>query len=229
MKNIFAMIWVLIVLTISANAASLFNPAKKVQDIVEKPEHAPELPNPTETLPERIALYWENTTEPHPERIPWSDELISLLSKDFDLYDKASDFKEICPKYNSLGKNLKLKSLGEFMVGLAYYESSFKPTQESVDVGTKYDKGSWSVGLYQMSANDNSAKFVGASYEDLKKPIPNIRVAMEQMKRQMKNRNKFLLDKSDSMRYWAIILKNGKYQKIKEIAARVQKQVPACK
>lgn len=187
----------------------------------------PPVESGNEALPD-ISLYWENTTSPRPERKTWSQTLIAGFNEDLELYSSASDVTEFCPKYKSLSRNDKLKALGEFMVALAYYESGFNPKTESVDVGKPNDKGSWSVGLYQMSANDNSAKQVGVTYEKLKDPHLNILVAMIQLKKQISLRGKFFLDNSDSMRYWAPTLRNNKYSKIPEIKARVLKHAPKC-
>lgn len=176
----------------------------------------------------RIPLYWENTTEAHPERTAWSDALIAGFSADFDLYSKAKDITEICPKYHALEKQDKLKALGEFWVAVAYFESGFNPKSESVDVGTKTDKGSWSVGLYQLSSNDNSSKELSGSYEKLKDPIFNIKVSLFQIKKQVSKRNVFFLPNHDSMRYWAVILKGNRYSQIPNVLARVKKHAPKC-
>lgn len=186
------------------------------------------VPGAVAVEPPQIALYWENTTEPHPERASWSKVVIAGFNADLEMYGNASDITEICPKFKSLSNNDRLKALGEFMVALFYYESGFNPRSESVDVGKPNDKGSWSVGLGQMSANDSSAKEVGVSYEELKDPHLNILVVMIQLKKQIEKRNKFLLDNTDSMRYWAIILKGNKYNKIPDVKARVLKYAPKC-
>ena len=225
MKKLLIASWLFIVFAVSANAASLFNPSKKVEAPVEVQEP---VTTPTPVQPEeRIALYWENTTEPHPERAVWSDVLIAGLKEYKTTFDIAAH--EFCPKYATLNNAQQLKALGEFSVALAYYESGFNPKSNSVDVGTKGDKGSWSVGLYQLSANDNSAKKFGMTFEKLQEPTLNIMVYIEQMQKQVKLRKKFFLDNSDSMRYWAVALYNNRYSKIPEIKTRVLKHAPFCK
>lgn len=182
-------------------------------------------PVPVEESIARIELSWEVKAE----RVAWSEQIISNFKKDFDVFSSATDVLEICPKFKSLTKDHQLKAFGEFWVAVAYHESAYKPTQESVDVGSKNDKGSWSVGLYQMSSNDNSAKDLGVSYEMLKNPIHNINVAMLQLKKQVSKRGKFYLQNSDSMRYWAVILKGNRYSQISDINSRVLKNAPFCK
>lgn len=182
----------------------------------------------TATSLERIALYWENTTEPRPERKPWSDLIISTLHQDLALYDAAKDITEVCPKYHSLSRDKKLKAMGEFWVATAKHESNFNPTTNSVDVGKKEDLGSYSVGLFQMSANDNSCKKYGLTFTTLKDPLNNINCAMEQMRKQLAKEKLLFLPNSSSMRYWAVLLKGNKYSQIPDIKARVKKYSPAC-
>lgn len=190
---------------------------------------------PVAPKPERIALSWEAVPAKHwkdgkmyygkPE---WSDLIVNTFKKDLALYSGASDVVQICPRFHSLSEKEKLHALGEFWVAVAYHESNYKPTDESVDVGTQGDKGSWSVGLYQMSANDTSAKEVKVTYEMLKEGEPNILVAMTQLKKQITKKNAFFLQRFDPMRYWAVILLNGKYQKIDDIKSRVKKNAAYC-
>ena len=135
----------------------------------------------------RIPLYWENTTAPHPERKPWTDAIHTNTDKYFTMYDSAKDATRFCPKYKSLSVDLKKKAIGELLVAIAFYESGYNPKSEAVDVGTKNDKGSWSVGLYQMSGNDGAAKALKVDYLGLKDPVKNINVAMYQFNTQIKN------------------------------------------
>jgi hypothetical protein len=180
------------------------------------------------TVVDRIPLYWENTTEAHPERKAWSDELITLFDKDFETFSKGRDITEFCPKFHSLSRDLKLKAFGEFMVAMAYYESGFNPKSSSVDVGTVSNRNSYSDGLYQLSGTDNSAKKFNCDYKCLQDPVMNIKVAMEQLRKQLDLRGKFYLDNSDSMRYWAVALVKNKYSKIPQINERVKKYAKAC-
>lgn len=178
---------------------------------------------------ERIALWWENTSAHHPERKVWSDLLTANISSNLSLYSEAKDIAEICPKYFSLSDVQKVKAIGEFYVALAYNESGFKVDSNSVDVGNKTDKSTWSVGLYQLSASDKSAKAFKATFDTLKDPLTNISVATEQMKSQLKTCGELILPNASKCRYWAIILEGNKYQKISDVKSRVLKYAPACK
>ena len=176
----------------------------------------------------RVPLYWENTTSKHDERIVWSDTLISEIDKNFSVFDSPTDVIKFCPKFNSLKKDQKLKAVGEFFVSIALYESGFNPDSSSVDVGTQSDKGSWSVGLFQMSGNDSSAKVFKADYLLLKNPITNIKVAVEQMRRQLASEKLYILPNSNKMRYWATILDGNKYSKLTDIVNLIKKNQPLC-
>ena len=223
--------WISLILTVLFLVSCSTAPVTKTE-VGPSPVTAPAEKQETtkEALPagERISLYWENTTEPHPERMPWSNALLAGFGDDFELFSSAKDVTEFCPKFHSLDKTGKLKALGEFWVAVAYFESGFNPKSESVDVGTKSDKGSWSVGLYQLSGNDNSSKELGGSYEKLKDPVFNIKVSLVQLKKQVSKRGLFFLPNHDSMRYWAVILKNNRYSQIQNVVARVKKHAPKC-
>lgn len=232
MKNkvyLYAIAWVVFVFTVAyfdANGASIFNPSKKSDS--QKQETTVLPPIVVEHPGERISLYWENTTEPHPERAPWTDALIRNIDENFDLFASASDITRICPKFHSITDKQKTWAIGEFWVALSYYESGFKPAQESQDVGTKTNKDTWSVGLYQMSVVDVSSRNLKVSYQMLKDPIHNINVSMEQLKIQITKTNLFILPNSSKYKYWAIILDGNKYQKIQHVLNRVKKSAPFC-
>lgn len=168
-------------------------------------------------------LYWENTSEPHPERKSWSNLLSSLIDQNLEVYNKALDIKDLYLRYGELERKEKIKVIAEFWVALCYFECGFNPGSYSVDVGTKDDRGSWSCGLFQMSANDSSAQKFHASFETLKDPLVNIQVAHEQMMRQIKKTGRIFLPNENPNRYWATILIGNRYSQIKEIRERVIK------
>lgn len=175
----------------------------------------------------RIALKWEATDKPHPERAEWSDALTALIRQNLATYDKAADITKICPKYKDLSESGKIKAIGEFWVALSYFESGYSPTSASVDVGTADDKDTWSVGLFQMSVVDqaNYKLPFGYKYADLLKPIPNITLAHAVMMKQIQNKSSILLK---SGVYWAPLKIGGKYDHIDEIIARVKANAKEC-
>ena len=219
------------------------------------------------TTPARIALSWENTTEPHPERKPWSDLITAHLQKNINIYNQATDIAEFCPKFKTLNDPPKVKALGELIVAMIYYESGYKPTSwmaEKFIEGYKitkdpktgaeiktpiYRKDSVtgvqvkSEGLFQLSYSDipnygSLLKGCGIDWSkdklldqnDPKKtmfnPLFNLECGMRILTNQVKNKKAIGLEKGV---YWAVIRKGGKFTRIPQIAARVQKNAPGCK
>lgn len=163
------------------------------------------------------------------ERAPWSEKWTGLISKNLQTYEQARDLDRICPNFKLLSNDDKTKVIAEFFVALAYYESGFKPTAQSVDVGRPGDKDSWSVGLYQLSVRD-SVNRNGPQYnfDQLTLPLPNIELAHLQMLSQIKKCGKFILPNSSKCRYWAVILDDNTYSKIDKILARLWQKAPFC-
>lgn len=189
-------------------------------------ENAPPLSEKPEATTS-VSLSWENTTEAHPERKPWSEALIKSLNENWAVFDSAKDIQTFCPKYKSLDKAGRLKAWGELWVGLAYYESGYNPKSASVDVGTKGDKNTWSIGLFQMSVVDqeNYKIPMGYDYNDLITPEPNIKLATAIMARQIKNRGVIVVSSSP---YWSTLY-HGRYDNVDDIADRVKAKAPGCK
>lgn len=177
-----------------------------------------------------IALSWENTTAPHPERAPWSDALLGFIDAKFNTFDKAKDINKFCPKYSTLNHNQKLTVWGELFVALAYYESGYDPKSTSVDVGHKEDKNTWSVGLLQMSYTDikNYSFKMNYKFEDLLKAEPNLDLGTAVMARQIEKVGTVLIGPSRASLYWATLHPTGKYDKSSSIIARVQKNTKVC-
>lgn len=172
------------------------------------------------------ALSWENTTQPHPERKPWSIILIDEISENFEILDKAKDIKFFCPKYESLGKDLKLQAWGEFFVALSYYESAYDPKNYSVDVGDPSDKRTYSTGLWQVSASDIenynlSKKLPAYTFQDLLTIEPNAKLTLALMSRQIE-KNGLIVQPLFKNVYWATLYR-GRYDEIDQIANRVKK------
>lgn len=181
-------------------------------------------PKPAMTL---YALSWENTTEPHPERVAWSYILLDQIKLRFDSLNKAKDMNVFCPKYSTLSDNQKIRVWGEFFVALAYYESAWHPTQSSVDVGDEGDYSTYSTGLWQVSAIDREAynlekEIPYFSYSELKSVEPNAKLALALMAKQINEQNLICVS---SRVYWSTLSCKvyHPYSEIERIANRVQK------
>lgn len=213
------------------------------------PEPVPQL-SPTPVIKERISLYWEDTTEPHPERKEWTDALVKSIRSNIETYDKAKDIGEFCPNYHSLNEDQKIKALGELWVAITFYESTFNPKVFARECrktkcvyrggcqyhpefgycmkgGHKLDGGIViSRGLEQISLE--SAQGAGCSEmkvpNDLHDPIKNLRCADHIMSKQI-NRAGLITAK---LNYWAVVMSGGGNSRIPEIKARVLKNAPMC-
>lgn len=182
-------------------------------------------PKGLEPEPQRVSLSWESK----PNREAWSDKTSELLKANLGLYDDAIDIVRVCPSFRTLSEHQKIKALGEFWVAKAYYESGFNPANQNVDVGTKENKDSWSIGLYQVSVRDlPNRQTTKYTFEELLTPLPNIILAHEIMRRQLSNHRQIFLPNSHKARYWAVILIGNKYEKITQILDRVHKNAPFC-
>lgn len=184
-------------------------------------------PSPIQQEAPFIPLSWEKTSEAHPERKPWSEALSEAIEAHLPIYEKAKDVVFFCPKFEKLSRMEKIKALGDIFVGLAYYESGFNPKSQSVDVGTKNNKDSWSVGLFSMSVTDidNYNLDFPYQFDDLIQPIPNIELAEAIMSIQVKKQGAFMVTKSV---YWAPLKPGGKYDKTNKIKVWVLKYNSKC-
>ena len=161
----------------------------------------------------------------------WSEHVEGLIRTNLASFDKASDITKIRSDWFSLTENQKVMVLGQFFKALAYYESGYNPLSESVDVGTKGNKETWSVGLLQLSGVDqkNLGLAVGYDYEGLKNPFNNLTQGIAIMVNQIAKRGKILIpnnEKGNPSKYWATLSPGNKYDKSEKIIAAAQIQFP---
>lgn len=158
----------------------------------------------------------------------WDEVLNRLLYSNLDNFDKAKDIEVIRKDWFSLSEEQKVKVLTAFIKTLAYYESGYDPLCESVDVGTKGNKETWSVGLLQLSGVDKSnlGLPVGFDYEGLKNPENNIIQGIAIMVNQINKRGKIIIPKSEKGNpgvYWATLNTGNRYDKTDLILKEVHK------
>lgn len=175
-------------------------------------------PKPVEI--QEYHLSWEVN---HPERAAWTKELCSIIEDNIGVYESAQDLTFFIPDYKKKAHKDQVKAIAEIFVATAYYESSWNPKSQSVDVGVASNKDTWSVGLFQMSVVDqkNYGLSMGYSFDDLITAIPNIKLAMAVMQKQILKKGKIVVDKGP---YWAVLYR-GKYSKVDEIKTRVLKAI----
>lgn len=199
-----------------SNLAKVFTP------IPEKPVFTP--PPEVPAVPGiKAKLSWEKN---HPERQEWSLKVFNFFFRPqiLETIAKATDITAIRPDYHSLSSEQKATVLSELISAMSYYESGWNPKSESVDVGTKGDKNTWSVGLMQMSQTDqkNYGFDMGYTYEDLKTPWPNLHLALKILVRQVERRGKIMIPKGEPGLYWAVLHPGGKYDQSAKIVAMVR-------
>lgn len=178
------------------------------------------------TIPEKesspyLPLSWEIG---HRERKAWSDYLINQIANfHFESFDKAKDAVKLYDRYESLKKWQKINLWAEFICSLCYYECSWDPLQNSVDVGEKGDIDTYSVGLMQLSVVDqkNYKISLGYKFKDLQDPIKNLNLGLKIMTQIIETKGIVMVPKGSNP-YWGT-LSGGKYDKSSEILARVKK------
>lgn len=144
------------------------------------------------------------------------------------VYDKATDITKIHPQWNSLNNEQKKQVLEAFYKYLIYYECGYDPKLNSVDVGVKGNKDTYSVGLMQLSVIDQSNLGIrlGYNFSDLQDPIKNLTLGLKIMENQINKRGKILIPKGEKGNpgvYWATLNPGNKYDKSEAILKEVHK------
>ena len=152
----------------------------------------------------------------------WSDHLRKIIN--VEEFSKASDIKRLRADWDELSVNGKLDALVEFFKALAYYESSYNPRCQTVDVGVKDNKSTWSIGLLQLSVIDQSNLNIrmGLDFETLQNPENNLSLGVAIMVNQIKKRGKVFIPKGETGNpgvYWATLNPGNKYDKSDKIIA----------
>lgn len=169
-------------------------------------------------------LNWEMTGKP--ERLEWSKYLLKTIKEDYwTQFSKLKDGTRFCSNYDSMSQDQKINVIANVIASASYYESGWNPKSSSVDVGKKENRDTYSVGLMQVSVVDQKWSGGGLTYkyDDLLKPIPNLHLTLQILSRQVDRRGLIILQNSDTMRYWAVMLEGNQYSKIPEIVSRVKK------
>lgn len=154
----------------------------------------------------------------------WTEHLIGLIKDKILILETAKDIEKIRPDFHSLNRDNQIKVFVELIKAMCYFESGYNPKSASVDVGTKANKDTWSVGLLQMSVVDqlNYGLRFGFTYEDLLKPLPNLTLGVAVLVKQVAKRGKIILKRGEPGLYWAVICEGGKYDKSASIIKKVR-------
>lgn len=198
-------------------------------------------PGPGETIepkpgnpPGMEALLWESL---NPQGKTWSQIVFNALKGSASsLINKSDDMEIFCPKYAELQETQKINAVGMLISAMVRYESNFDPLARLAEpsLGTDPITGQmvYSEGLLQLSYQDG----IGRSYckfdwdldkklspKDPKKsildPARNLDCGVRILAEQVDKYGSLVIEHGA---YWAVIRKNGKFQKINEIASKVQ-------
>lgn len=195
-------------------------------------------PTPTSTPPSSevsyLSLYWENTTAPHPERKPWSQQVSRYVDENMETIGAAKDLTYFCPKYQTLDRQKKIKAVAELIASVIYFESSYNPvswmTETTMGIDPVTGKQVKSQSLMQLSYQDkNWAPWCQFDWEKDKHlspsdpkatinvPAINLGCGLPILNNQIKKRGVFAAKEGV---YWAVLRGGDKYETRQSFCAR---------
>lgn len=157
----------------------------------------------------------------------WDEEIKNILNEKIDVLETASDVKELDQYFLALPHEQKVELFAKLFKWLAYYESSWDPNSQDVDVGEAEDRNTWSIGLLQLSVVDQQNLGIHLDYDfhDLLLPVPNLKLGVEIMCNQVKKRGKLFIpkwEKGNPGVYWATLNPGNIYDKTDKILQKVR-------
>lgn len=174
-------------------------------------------PKPKKTVSKTYPVGW------FPE---YDETLRKQISKGdfFQILASAPDVDVIRPDFKELSKENQLSVLVEFFKQLAFHESGWDTNCQNVDVGTKNNPDSWSIGLLQLSVIDqtNYGLRRGYKFADLLNPTNNLKFGVEILCNQIQKRGKIFIPNHETgnpKAYFATLRPGNRYQKIDKITA----------
>jgi hypothetical protein len=169
--------------------------------------------------------------KPKKEAPGWKDEWTLFIINEYyeqpeleDTFTLAKDIKTLRPDWDILTTQQRCQVLATFWKAVALYESNYDPNCQCVDVGSRSNKDTWSIGLLQLSVVDQSNWNIrlGYNYKNLLAPLNNLNLGILIMDKQIKKRGKILIPQGEQGTYWATIHPGGRYDKSKHIIKLVQ-------
>ena len=179
-------------------------------------------------------LLWESARA---EGALWSKFILGLLQNDANsIVEKSDDMKVFCPTYAHLSKTQRFNVAAMLVSAIAKFESDFDPLSRSTETNLGTDpvtgKQVVSEGLLQLSYQDtmgrsycqfdwNADKNLGDKdpRKTILNPFKNLRCGLLILAEQVDRYGSLIIEQGN---YWAVIRKNGKFQKIHEISQLVQ-------
>lgn len=184
-----------------------------------------------------VSLSWEKT---YSRRAEWSNFVFEVVDRLFDSsFSKCTDMTIFRSDYDSLSRTQKINVWGELISAICYYESGWNPTSRMVETRMSTDAITGnqvaSEGLMQLSYQDKNS-YKTRIVTDCKfdwnhdrplfqnnpkdpnitilNPYYNLEFGIEILAYQIRTYKKIVLTENV---YWAVIKKDGKYEKINKI------------
>lgn len=169
--------------------------------------------------------------KPKKDHEGWKDEWTLFIINEYyenpeleDTFTLAKDIKTLRPDWDILTTQQRCQVLATFWKAVALYESDYNPNSQCVDVGSRTNKDTWSIGLLQLSVVDQSNWNIrlGYNYKNLLAPLNNLNLGIQLMNKQINKRGKIFIPQGEPGTYWATIHPGGRYDKSKHIIKIVQ-------
>lgn len=151
----------------------------------------------------------------------WDVFMKDAVNQHYENLSQATDFKVVCPNSDPFAKIEWIDAFSEFMVQVAFFESTWNPKNRYFETTMGY----YSEGLFQMSVVDESWVKCGFTKESIVDPEVNTRCAVKTLGKQIAKHKKIFISKGV---YWAVIKDGGKYSRIESIKTRLAKAYPKC-
>ena len=207
-------------------------PDEQLPPIEAPPKPPPNGENPGYFFP---PLSWESTK--NPERKQWSEITLKVVEQYFQDLDQAQDATRFCARYPRLSREERINFWGQLISAMSYYESGWSPTTRFKESGLGIDPITgntvYSEGLLQLSYQDQRwAPWCEFRWDldrhlsptDPRKtifdPRINLSCGIGILARQIRRTGQIVLTHGV---YWAVLREGGRFQKINEIAALVQR------
>lgn len=186
----------------------------------------------------KYKLLWEKERKDGAE---WSQYVYSLIERNDILLSGVKDLENYCPRFPKLSKEEKINFWGLVISVIAKYESSFNPTvrfkETSMGIDPVTGQQVYSEGLLQLSYQDkHSYKDCEFDWANDKKmdpkdprksifnPYKNLKCGVSILGSQLKQGSSLT---EGNYIYWAVIKRNGRYQKLNEMS-KMLKEVNYC-
>jgi hypothetical protein len=193
-----------------------------------------------EAIFDTFPLAWE--IGKNPERRNWTRYAYKVIDQNFASLDQVQDSATFCKHYNILDKKYKMIFWGMLVSEIAFHESSWNPTARSledkmgIDGVTKMQV--YSEGLMQLSYQDTQwspyCKFDWSQDQKLTAKDPqrtildpylNLACGIKVLADQIHQYKQIAMQKNV---YWSVLHQDGKYSKIPDMAAGIQRRLPFC-